>query len=340
MKKLTAILAALLLVGLLAACGADEDANASEGNNETNNEATNNEENAGNNEEPADVVTTASIVDSADAFVTAVSESGTWIIATLNDLTFDEEVVVAGEFHNKGDAAQDIYRKIAPYTQDEDHNITASFTLTMPKLTVQSENLRIQGGIIAGDVYVEANGFNLHESAKIDGNLYFASEEVQASAAIDGEVTGSTEVSGGADVVTTASIVNDADAFVSAVGLTGTWIIATLNDLTIDQEVVVTGEFHNKGDAAQDIYRKIAPYAQDADHNITAQYTITLPKLTVQSENLRIQGGIIKGDVVVEANGFNLHESAKIDGNLYFANEDVKATAAIDGEVTGATEVQ
>ncbi|MEQ6388399.1 polymer-forming cytoskeletal protein [Bacillaceae bacterium S4-13-58] len=339
MKKWTAILAALLLVGLLAACGADEDANASEENNETNNAAKNNEENTGN-DGVADVVTTASIVDNADAFVSAVSESGTWIIATLNDLTFDEEVVVAGEFHDKGDAANDIYRKIAPYTQDEDHNITESFTLTMPQLTVRSENLNFQGGILKGDVYVEANGFQLHETATIDGNLYFASEEAQASAAIDGQVTGSTEVSGGADVVTTASIVNDADAFISAVGLTGTWIIATLNDLTIDEEVVVAGEFHDKGDAANDIYRKIAPYAQDADHNITAQYTITVPKLTVQSENLRIQGGIIKGDVVVEANGFNLHETAKIDGNLYFASEDVKATAAIDGEVTGATEVQ
>ncbi|MEQ6377188.1 polymer-forming cytoskeletal protein [Bacillaceae bacterium S4-13-56] len=339
MKKWTAILAALLLVGLLAACGADEDANASEENNETNNAAKNNEENTGN-DGVADVVTTASIVDNADAFVSAVSESGTWIIATLNDLTFDEEVVVAGEFHDKGDAANDIYRKIAPYTQDEDHNITESFTLTMPQLTVKSENLNFQGGILKGDVYVEANGFQLHETATIDGNLYFASEEAQASAAIDGQVTGSTEVSGGADVVTTASIVNDAEAFISAVGLTGTWIIATLNDLTIDEEVVVAGEFHDKGDAANDIYRKIAPYAQDADHNITAQYTITVPKLTVQSENLRIQGGIIKGDVIVEANGFNLHETAKIDGNLYFASEDVKATAAIDGEVTGATEVQ
>ena len=30
---------------------------------------------------------------------------------------------------------QKILSKIALYTQDEDHNITASFTLTVPKLT-------------------------------------------------------------------------------------------------------------------------------------------------------------------------------------------------------------
>lgn len=143
-----------------------------------------------------------------------------------------------------------------------------------------------------------------------------------------------------ADVVTTASIVNEGDAFVNAVSDKGTWIIAVLNDLTIDKDVTVSGEFHDKGAADGDIYRKIALYAQDADHNITATYTLTVPKLTVQSENLRIQGGTVKGDVYVEANGFNLHETASVDGNVYFANEDVKASAKIDGKVTGVTEVK
>ncbi|WP_410768527.1 polymer-forming cytoskeletal protein [Fontibacillus sp. BL9] len=143
-----------------------------------------------------------------------------------------------------------------------------------------------------------------------------------------------------ADVVTTASIVNEGDAFVNAVSDKGTWIIAILNDLTIDKDVVVSGEFHDKGAADGDIYRKVALYAQDADHNITANYTLTVPKFTVQSENLRVQGGTIKGDVYVEANGFNLHESATVDGNIYFASEDVKASAKIDGKVTGTTEVK
>lgn len=142
------------------------------------------------------------------------------------------------------------------------------------------------------------------------------------------------------DAKTTASIVNDADAFSKAVGQDGTWIIAILNDLTVDSDVTVAGEFHDKNDPAKDIYRKIALYSQDADHNITASYTLTVPKLTVQSENLRIQGGTVKGDVVVEANGFNLDKTATIDGNLYFANADVQASAKIDGKVTGKNEVQ
>lgn len=142
------------------------------------------------------------------------------------------------------------------------------------------------------------------------------------------------------DATSAASIVDEAAAFTKAVSAEGTWIVAILNDLTVDQDVVVAGEFHDKGAAENDIYRKLALYAQDADHKVTATYTLTAPKVTVQSENFRVQGGTIKGDVYVEANGFNLTEDATIDGNLYFTSEDVQASAAIEGKVTGATEVK
>ena len=46
----------------------------------------------------------------------------------LADITLDEEVVVAGEFHDKDDATQDVYRKLALYTQDKDHNVLDRFT--------------------------------------------------------------------------------------------------------------------------------------------------------------------------------------------------------------------
>lgn len=142
------------------------------------------------------------------------------------------------------------------------------------------------------------------------------------------------------DAKTSASIVNQADSFISAVSDKGTWIVAVLNDLTVDKDVVVAGEFHDKNDTAKPIYRKLALYAQDADHKVTATYTLTAPKVTVQSENFRVQGGTIKGDVYVEANGFNVYKDATIDGNLYFSSEDVKATAVLEGKVTGATEVK
>lgn len=145
--------------------------------------------------EETDVVTTASIVSEPEAFVNAISENGTWIIATLNDLTFDTELVVQGEFRDKGDANNDLYRKIAPYTQDEERNIIDRFTITAPKLTVKSPNTKIQGGTFVGDVYVEANGFTVQD-ATIEGNVYFASEEYKASFDMSnkGVVTGVTEV--------------------------------------------------------------------------------------------------------------------------------------------------
>ncbi|WP_226036423.1 hypothetical protein [Aquibacillus saliphilus] len=310
-----------LSVSLLAACGSE--AEETEAPAET--------------EKGADVVTTASIVNEAGAFVDAVSEDGTWIIAALNDLTIDEEVVVAGEFYDKDDTTKDIYRKIAPYTQDDDHNITESFTITVPKLTVQSENLNFQGGTLAGDVYVEANGFLLHESATIEGNLYFANEEVEASATIEGEVTGAVEVAG-ADAVTGATqvVVEDEKSLLNGISEDGAWIVIFNEDLTVDQELVLEGEFISKDEPA----RKLALYTQDEERNITDSYTLTAPSLTVKSENGRIQGGTFKGDVYVEANGFTLPDGT-VDGNVYFANDEYQSTADLSGgTVTGSTEVQ
>lgn len=182
MKMVKGLVVAGLAAVLLAGCGSNDGA------------AGGNTGAGGNNAEQTDATTTASIVNQADAFVSAVSEQGTWIIATLNDLTVDQDVVVAGQFHDKNDETKDIYRKIALYTQDADHNIIDSFTLTIPKLTVQSENLKIQGGTVKGDVYVEANGFSLDKTATIDGNLYFANADVQGTAVVEGTVTGATEV--------------------------------------------------------------------------------------------------------------------------------------------------
>lgn len=164
----------VLVIALLAACG-------------NNNEPVANEPAAN---EP-DAITSASIVNTEDAFLNAISKDGTWIIATLGDMKIDQELVLEGEFTNKDVVA----RKIALYTQDEERNITASFKLTAPKLTVKSENARIQGGTFVGDVYVETNGFKLVK-ATVEGNVYFASEEIKATfdASDAGVVTGVTEV--------------------------------------------------------------------------------------------------------------------------------------------------
>lgn len=145
-----------------------------------------------------DVVTTASIVDNAAAFEKAISSTGTWIIATVKDISIDKDLVLDGEFKNgkKDEAGKDvIQRKIALYTQDESRKVTARFTLTAPKLTINSLNARIQSGTFKGDVYVSAKNFQLVD-ATIEGNLYFTTDDAKSTFKMDdtSKVTGKQEL--------------------------------------------------------------------------------------------------------------------------------------------------
>ncbi len=141
----------------------------------------------GDGEESMDAVTTASIVTDADAFAAGLSANGTWIVAALNDITIKGDLVVEGDFM-KDDKP---YRKLALYTQDDDRKVIDSFTLTADTLVVRSEHTRIQNGTFVGDVMVEAKDFELKGST-VEGNVYFASEELKATFIVDGasSVTG------------------------------------------------------------------------------------------------------------------------------------------------------
>jgi hypothetical protein len=146
----------------------------------------------------ADVVTTASIVNTEEAFLNAISANGTWIICLLQDMTIDQELMLEGEYKNgkKDDAGNDIIqRKIALYTQDENRTVTARFTLTAPKLTVTSPNARIQSGTFKGDLYIGANNFELVD-ATVEGNVVFMKQEYQDSFTMDetSKVTGTQSV--------------------------------------------------------------------------------------------------------------------------------------------------
>lgn len=145
-----------------------------------------------------DVVTSASIVDNEAAFEEAISNNGTWIICTLEDLSFDKELVLDGEYTNgkKDDQGKDIIqRKIALYTQDEDRNVTNRFTLTAPKLTINSPMASIQHGTFKGDLYVSAENFKLVDTT-VEGNVYFTTEEAQSTFTMDdkSKITGKQEL--------------------------------------------------------------------------------------------------------------------------------------------------
>ena len=106
-------------------------------------------------EATVDTMTTPSIVDNGEALKKALSADGSWIAATLNDIVLTDDLIVEGEFKNKDVKA----RKIALYTQDTEHNIIDSFSLTAPKLIIRSENTKLQGGTFIGDVYVLCSAF-------------------------------------------------------------------------------------------------------------------------------------------------------------------------------------
>lgn len=144
-----------------------------------------------------DGVTSASPTkESSDPAVMAqsLSENGEWIFSALSDVTLTDELVVSGTFHDKNDTTKKVYRKLALYAQDAEYNVTAEYTLTVPKITVNSPAFRIQNGTVKGDVYVNAEGFELAKCT-IDGNVYFATQELKDSAILDtGTVTGTVEV--------------------------------------------------------------------------------------------------------------------------------------------------
>lgn len=172
--KFKVFLAMILAVGLLAACVADDGDNGKD--------------------EGDDVVTAASFVEKAEDLQLASSKDGTWIIIPTTDITLEDNLTVSGTFYNGDDEDGDIYRKLAAYDQDDDRNVTAQHTITTPKLVVESENLNFQGGTLNGDVYVDAEGFQLHETATITGDLTFANADYEASADISGTVEGQTTV--------------------------------------------------------------------------------------------------------------------------------------------------
>lgn len=146
----------------------------------------------------SDVVTTASIVNTEAAFEKAISSSGTWIIATLKDLSIKNDLVVEGEYKNgkKDDAGKDIIqRKIGLYTQDESRKVTARFTLTAPKMTFKSPMGSIEHGTFKGDLYVSADNFQLKD-AIIDGNVYFTTDTAKSTFKMDAtsKITGKQEL--------------------------------------------------------------------------------------------------------------------------------------------------
>ncbi|WP_426350232.1 peptidoglycan-binding domain-containing protein [Alloiococcus sp. CFN-8] len=281
----------------------------------------------------ADTISAASLgVTSNSVFEKSIGKDGRWIICTVKDLTFTKPLTLSGDFTYK-DAVQ---RKIALYEQDSNKVVTKRYKLTAPKLTIESTNAKIQGGTFKGDLYVSAKGFSLVD-ATVEGNVYFTTQEAYDTFKMDrATVTGKRELKT-ADVVSAASLnITSKAVFEKSISKDGRWIICPVTDLTFDKELVLDGEFTYK----ETVQRKLALYNQDANRNITAEYTLTAPKLTIKSSNAKIQNGTFIGDIYVEVDNFKI-VGTDVTGNIYFATESAKATFVLDGgTVSGVQEVR
>ena len=146
------------------------------------------------------------------------------------------------------------------------------------------------------------------------------------------------------NVVTTASIVNTEAAFLKAISSEGTWIIATTQDLSINKDLVVEGEYKNgkkDADGKDIIQRKIGLYTQDENRKVTARFTLTAPKMTFNSPMGSIEHGTFKGDLYISAKNFQLKD-ATVEGNVYFTTDEAKSTFKMDAtsKVTGKQEMK
>lgn len=273
----------------------------------------------------------------------ALGPDGAWIVLWSGDTTLSEEITVSGEVYQSEDDDAP-RRKLALYAQDADRNVTDRYTLTVPRLVVEHENTLIQSGEVAGNVYVNAEGFELSGGATINGNLYFADDATQESASISDDSTVIGEIRTGtvADAVSrpTEMTATNADNLQEAVGADGSWIVLFEDDVTVDEDITIFGAVYEE-EGADAPRRKLALYTQDSDRNVTDRFTLTVPQLVVHHMNTRVQAGTIAGDVYVEEEGFELTSGATIDGNLYFASEAVQDSASIsdDSTVTGSTEI-
>lgn len=186
MKIKALLLSTVMVATLLVGCGSTASSTSSAASSSSS-EAT-----------KPDAVASASITKDPAVFAKSIGKDGKWIIAITDNMTTDKDLVLEGEFKNgKKDTAgkELIQRKIALYTQDDKHVVTARFTLTAPKLTIKSPLASIQHGTFKGDVYVETNDFQLVDN-KIDGNIYFKDDAAKAGFKMDktSSVTGKQEV--------------------------------------------------------------------------------------------------------------------------------------------------
>ena len=147
--------------------------------------------------EKPDVITSSSKASDESQLQKALGENGTWIVLVQNDITTNKDLEIKGEFSkpNKDDPSkiEPAGRNLTLYTKDDSGNISKTFKVTTPKLTVKSKDTIIKDGIINGDIYVDADNLTLYKT-KVEGNVYFMNSSAKDTFKLDEGATVTGEI--------------------------------------------------------------------------------------------------------------------------------------------------
>lgn len=132
------------------------------------------------------------------------------------------------------------------------------------------------------------------------------------------------------DTVSSPSVVVDEASLMNAASEDGTWIVIVQQDMSVDEDIVLEGEFENDG-----VFdRKLALYTSNEDHSVNERFTLEAPSITVKSPSTRFKAGTFVGDVYVQSENFRLTTGFTVEGNVYFENEAAKESFTIEGGAT------
>lgn len=144
------------------------------------------------------------------------------------------------------------------------------------------------------------------------------------------------------DTVAGASQAVDEAAFEQKISKDNSnYMIIAKKDMTFTKDLIVESGVKKDKDGKETPNRSIGLATLTKDNKVDTRFTLTAPRIVFTGENGKIEYGIVKGDVYVQAKGFILKD-ATIDGNLYFATDDLKNAFKLDAttKITGKTEVK
>ena len=182
MKVKFRIILYLLAIGLFIGC------------NEVSNKIDSNENESKINEKKKDFQGTL-IVGNEEELSIALKEN--YSITIKNDIESNNELIMEGDFFKtdttEGNKVSYIGRKLNLFYLDNSTDFINSYTLSVPKLIIRSNDTTIKGGKIKGDIYVESDGLILDDT-KVKGNIYFKdiknkeSFKLENTASVSGDI--------------------------------------------------------------------------------------------------------------------------------------------------------